>query len=95
MTIRLNEIYKLTEMMETAKDADDFVSNIEESDDYTDILDELWMDFKHILAENLRQAIEVGFDGEILKIDYGMSSEMVEFLQDASDRTVDIEINNF
>lgn len=91
LVTKLNEIHMLRDKV----DEDTFdcmVCDIEETDEYMEILNNLMLDAKHILSEKLRAAIECGFDTEILSIDYGMDSDLIELLQKYEEEEMEVKL---
>ena len=79
MKIALEELNNLFDYMNN-KEQHDFLGEIEESDSYSEILDDLTLDFKHVVSYYLGIAISCNFDSEILSNDYKLPDEIVEIL---------------
>ena len=78
MTIPLNEVNRLAEY---GCDVDKIIYDVEESDDYMEILENIAIDSKHIISEYLKQAIECGFDEEIMVKDYCIPEDFIEIFK--------------
>ena len=78
MVIKLNEIERMSEY---DVNIEKFICDVEETDDYMDMLENIAIDSKHIITEYLKQAIECGFDEEIMVGDYCIPEDFVEILK--------------
>ena len=92
MKIALNEIIGLCELLDNPEAVDNFLADIEETDDYANILDEMALEYKHILADKLREAMLCKFDTEILSIDHGMDSDLIELLQSYEECELEVKL---
>lgn len=91
LVTKLNEIHMLKDKV----DEDTFdcmVADIEETDEYMEVLNEMMLDAKQILAEKLREAIDCGFNTEMLAIDYGMDSDLIELLQKYEEEEMEVKL---
>ena len=91
LTTKLNEIHMLKDKVDEDT-YDCMVCDIEETDDYMEILNNIMLDMKHIISDKLRAAIDCGFDTEILAIDYGMDSDMIEMLQKYEEEELEVKL---
>ena len=91
LTTKLNEIHMLKDKVDEDT-YDCMVCDIEETDEYMEILNNIMLDMKHIISDKLREAIECGFDTEILSIDYGMDSDMIEMLQKYEEEELEVKL---
>ena len=92
MKINLNEVSKLKEFM-GMDNIGEFICNLEEdNDDYECIVEEICSDFKHNICEALREAIYCGFDKEILSIDCGISTNLIDILLDYKDKEIEVDL---
>lgn len=95
MTIALYEIKNLREYIED-KDFNDFICDIEEySDGYMDVLDRMLDEVKHVLSEYLREAIQCGFDVEIMSQDYDIPEEFIGILSQYKKNEIDFKLRDY
>ena len=91
MQIKLKEFNNLKHYMHVkGEQFEEFMCDVEEQDDYTDVLDNITMDAKHIISEYLRQAIECGFSEEIMLNDYCIPEEFIDLLLQYKDKELTI-----
>lgn len=79
MKINLDEINSFADYMNGNEYAD-LVAEIEESDSYMEVLDNLTLDLKLVVSEYLRNAVSCHFDSEILRKNYKIPNEIIEYL---------------
>lgn len=91
MTIKLNELARFRDRYMEENRFYDFCADIEEdSEDYTELLEEIMLDMKHLVSDWLRNAIENHFDREVLTIDYGISSDIADILLKYENNEIEI-----
>ncbi len=90
MKIKLEEINTLFDYMDN-KSQDEFMAQIEEDEQYSVMINDLMLDYKHMIAERLESAINCGFDEEILTDDLGYSKEEIEILKNY--QTYELEVD--
>lgn len=91
MKINLDEINSLSDYMKE-KEYDVLLGQIEESDSYMELLENITLDFKHIISEYLRIAISCHFDSEILSNDYKIPDEIIEILIPYGKTELEVEL---
>lgn len=92
MKIKLNEVSKLKEFM-GMDNIGEFICNLEEdNDNYECIVEEICLEFKHNIYKALREAIYCGFDKEILSIDCGISTDLIDVLLCYKDNEIEVEL---
>lgn len=91
MKIKLNEFNNLGHYMKCkGSEFEEFMCDVEEQDDYTDVLSNITMDSQHIISEYLREAIQCGFSEEIMLNDYCIPEEFIELLLQYKDKELTI-----
>ena len=92
MKVYMNEIGSLKEYMGMDM-LGEFICNLEESNsDYENVIEEIILDYKHKVVEALREAIYCGFDREVLSIDCGISSDLIDTMLKYQDKEIEIEL---
>ncbi|MBO7695413.1 MAG: hypothetical protein J6T10_22540 [Methanobrevibacter sp.] len=91
MKIKLNEVIEMSNYMDERK-FDEFVCNIQETQDFNEILDEITEDLKHLASQYLYEAIKCNFSHEVLSIDCGISNDIIDIIQGVKDYEVDTNV---
>ena len=92
MKIGMNEIKDLQNYM-GMDTMGEFISDIEENNsDYEDIIENIWIDYRHKIVEALREALYCGFDRDVLTIDCGISSDLVDLIMGFKDKKIEVEL---
>lgn len=92
MKINLEEISALGNKMSSPKDFENFVCDIEESLDFEELRDEISLDFKHLINDWILSAIKCGFSREVLSIDYGINSEIIDLLENYKNYELEVDL---
>lgn len=89
MKIKLNETYKLLNRIDKNYRHEIFY-DIDESDDFMEIVETITTDYKHKIFDILRNAIDCGFDHEILSNDYGYDDDLINLIIPYGDNEIEI-----
>ena len=92
MKVEMQEISKLKEYMGLDM-MGEFICNLEENNpDYENIIEEITSEYKHNIAEALREAIYCGFNPEILLIDFGISQDLMDVILNYKNKNIEVEL---
>lgn len=93
MKIKLNEINNLfNDLGVNMAHQEDFIADVEEQDDYMEIVENHIMDdVKHLVFQYMRDAISCGFDVEVMVRDYDVPEEIAEMISKVKHMEMEIK----